>query len=191
MTDKPANATTKEMTLDVSTRQAAKIWLQRRIRKVWMLMLLGIVLAPVASGIVVGIRYFVRTRELPPIAPFLGASLQWAAIIVVLMLVVVGIISAKYFKFAKRVRPILESGQETTGAVAQIEFSARKKAGVTLNKETLTVKIDDQSSVQAAIEETEGTHLPKVDVGATAVVWTLDGQAVVGTSGALFESMSV
>jgi len=184
-------ATTREMTLDVSTRPAAKVWLQRRIRKLMLLLLLGVVLAPVASGIVVGVRYFRRVGDLPPIVPLVTASLLWAAIIVALMLLVVGIISVKYLKFAKRVRPILESGQEAAGEVAEIAFSARKKGGVTLHKETLTLQLSTGDTVRVAIEETEGTPLPKVAVGAPGVVWTLGGQVVVGTSGALFESMSV
>jgi hypothetical protein len=182
------NATVKAMTFDVSTTEAAKAWLQRRPRKLGLLFLLGVVLSPVASAIVVSIKYFSKAHQLPPLGPLVTSSLMWAAIIVALMVIVVMIIGVKYFKFAQRVRPILEAGQPQTGTVTDVRFDSRRKGGVTLHKETLTVETESKATFTVAIEETEGTHLPKVEPGAPATVWMANGQAVVGTSGALFES---
>ena len=89
---------------------------------------------------------------------------------------------------AKRVRPIVAGGHEQTGEVVAVQFGVRRKAGMNLYRESITVRTVSGETIHAALEESEGTPLPAVEPGATAVVWTLDGASVVGTSGSLFES---
>jgi hypothetical protein len=179
---------TVRMKADVSSREAAIAWTKRRIRKLGLLLLLGAALSPVASGIVVGWRYFRKTGgETPPIGPFITSSLMWAGVVIVCLLIVVAIIGTKYFKFARRAGPVLERGTEHDGQVVDVQTSTRRGGGINHHKVTLVVQTSDGASVTAALEESEGTELPLVDVGAPAKVWTLEGRSFVGTSGALFE----
>jgi hypothetical protein len=177
-----------EMNGDVSSREAAQAWLGRRIRKLGLGLLLGIALSPVASAFVVAVVFIARRRELPPLSGLVESSLAWTVVIVPIIVFVTALIALKYMKFAKRVGPIVRNGAESSGRVVDVQFSSRKsKSGVLHGKVTLTVQADGAAWI-AAIEESQGTKLPKVDVGAPAKVWTLGGRAVVGTSGSLFES---
>ena len=108
-----------------------------------------------------------------------------------LMGIVAVILAVKYAKIAKRVRPILDSARPEPGQVTDVRFDSRRAGGVNLHKETLTVQAESGSTITVAIEETEGTQLPKVEPGAPATIWAAGDQAVVGTSGALFESTAV
>jgi hypothetical protein len=104
-----------------------------------------------------------------------------------ILLIACGVLAHKYMKFAKRVGPIVRAGRESDGQVVAVQYSARKaKSGVTHGKITLTVATDGTTCI-AALEESQGTKLPRVLVGTRAKVWSLDGRAVIGTSGALFE----
>ena len=177
----------KAMTADVSTKESALTWLTARIRKLGLVFLVGVVASPVASAIVVGWRVFRRTKEFPPFGQLIGPILMWSAIVIVLMALVMFMILGKYIKFAKRVRPILEHGTQSTGSVVNVQESARKGGGVNFYKTTLTIDLGHGESVMVGLEESEGTDLPKVEPGAPAVVWRHGGAVVAGTSGSLFE----
>ena len=179
----------KKMEGDVSSREAAMSWLYRRIKKFGYLLALVVVLAPIASGIVVTIFHYRRTKEIPPFGPLVVGSLQWSVIIIALALVVSGLIIWRYYKFAKRVRPIIESGTETSGEVKKVEFSSHRAKGINHYEEIVYVETSGDGTVKASLVESEGTPLPKVEKGAPAVVWSHEGKHVVGTSGALFESI--
>lgn len=89
------DAQVKTMTFDVSTREGAKMWLHRRIRKLGLVFLLGVVLSPVAAAIVVSIKYFRVAKTLPPLGPLVVSSLMWGTIMVALMGIVAVILTVK------------------------------------------------------------------------------------------------
>ena len=85
------------------------------------------------------------------------------------------------------VRPIVRSGDEDLANVVDVQFSKREAAGINYFMETLTLETSSGETLHASIEESDGTDLPEVELGAGAIVWSLDGRTAVATSGALFE----
>jgi hypothetical protein len=176
------------MAHDVSTRAAALRWSGRRLRKLGLIAVVGIALTPVASALVVGVVYVVRRQSLPPWDGIVSSSLAWTVVIIPILLLSTGIIASRYAKFRRRVEPIVQGGTETAGRVVEVQCTSRTgTGGVRFDKLALTVCTPGGDLV-VAIEESQGTKLPLVAVGAPATVWTLAGKSVVGTSGALFES---
>jgi hypothetical protein len=173
---------------DVSTREGALAWLGRRIRKLGLALVVGIAVTPIASALVAGIAYTLSYGELPSVARVVESSLAWTVVMVPILFIAVGLLARKYMKFAARVRPIVRAGSESHGAVVGVQFSSRKaKSGVLHGTITVSVAAEGTTWI-AAIEESQGTKLPKVLVGTRATVWSLDGRAVIGASGSLFGS---
>jgi hypothetical protein len=177
----------ERMTGDVSTRAAAEEWLGKRIRQLLKLLVILVVASPPASAVVIVSRTLLRGRDLPW-SEVLVLILIWSGIAIGLGSLVLVLIGLKRVRIARRVRPILAQGTERHGQVAAVKQRSRKAGGVDFHAVVLTVTLEDGASIEASIEESTGTALPRVDVGAPATVWTLGDRTVVGTSGALFES---
>lgn len=169
-------------------RAEAEAWLGARVRQLGKLFLLSVALSPVAITVVLLVRVLLKTQRLPPLGPFAVAVGLWTAIIVAIIALVVVLMLKKRLGIRKRLGPVVRQGAERRGTVARISQSSRRKAGVTFHRVTLAVSLEGGETVEAFIEESEGTELPEVAEGALATVWTLGPRHVVGTSGALFES---
>ncbi|MFH2009300.1 MAG: hypothetical protein ABI333_22105 [bacterium] len=178
----------KVMDADVSTKDAAREWLGKRIRQLFKLAILSVILTPVAVVIVILGKTVFRGRGMPPMGDLAVVTLMWCAIVIPILLFVVVLLGIKRFKIARRVRPILDGGTQRQGQVEDVQHGSSRKSGVNFYSVTITVALADGGRVTAAIVESEGTELPLVEQGASAVVWTLGEQSVVGTSGSLFES---
>lgn len=175
-------------TANVSDRQAAIAWFSDRVRKVWKIMVVAVVVAPIASAALVIFRHMRRSREFPPVGPLLGAVAFWSVLAIALMAIVAFLLTRKYMAFGKRAGPIIQQGEERSGTVVNVAYETRQAGGVAQFKEILTIELDGGETVTAALEYPTGTKLPQVDTGADATVWTHNGSSVVATSGALFES---
>lgn len=171
-----------------STREDAAKWLSDRVQHVFKMAGLIVVLAPVASALVLVVRHAIRAKELPTMAALLPATLMWSVVVIALGGLSAALIGKRRFAAKARMAPIVSQGTETRGTVESVVRSESQAAGVTMTRLTLTLAFEDGTRREASIEESAGTELPKVDVGMPALVWMLDGKLVAAVGDGLFES---